>query len=720
MNSLYNVIKELEQAKLNWAIGNIVEAKKNAIKCVTLLNDLLKDKNAKINATSVKNVSQEIINTHSLIKSGGLPSIQTRIEWLGSALRGEIYPPVQLNPRLYYDVIHEQFPSDLVLSEKQTLLLEKWESISMKECCWTIEGLAHIYQDYLQDCSFVTALTSLSKNNSLLLLNMVSPLAHSTRYCIVLYFNGTQRLVEVNDKLPLLRNRSLFVKSRTNENLYWPALIEKAYLKVLGYGYNPKGSNASIDTFRVSGWIPQFIISSQRYNMDELWGLIYESYMKNRLVIALGTGDDTLEFYPNHDYSVVDIKEDTKTLVLKNPWKSDISFIDFNDIFDKFETLYLNWNPLGLIHKSLNFISNKKNELELFNKPQFKVQNNGNETQEIIILIEKHLGFNESSINVAVYSSSGETVFTKSQELNSEYIRLDNTGFHFSKFFLLENSSATIVVFNSSTQLQNFTIHSYSKSDISLGKCKLKYSNLDKIQGQWDIDTCGGNWSLQSYTKNPQYSIYVPSSDKESIMVTFALFSSNNLVNLQLFYKDSIPFSSNNPPLIHEKYQTDYLIKEIELRTNTHYKLVASLYEPNILGNFKIVVNSEVKLDISKIFNTLGLFITPFTFNWENKNRFKLRFQLVSRAQTRISIHMWSSSSISTYKPKIRASLFYQETEEAVQINSEFSDSIYGIWLQDIIIRPGYTVILLIERFEIGSDDITGEIGSDTKIKLIL
>lgn len=61
----------------------------------------------------------------------------------------------------------------------------------------------------------------------------------------------------VDDLLPQAVNgRSLYVVDRADPTLIWPAILEKAYLKVQG-GYDFPGSNSGTDLFMLTGWIPE-------------------------------------------------------------------------------------------------------------------------------------------------------------------------------------------------------------------------------------------------------------------------------------------------------------------------------------------------------------------------------------------------------------------------------------------------------------------------------
>ena len=95
---------------------------------------------------------------------------------------------------------------------------------------------------------------------------MKPAMSHSGKYIFKLNFNGCFRKVIIDDRLPSSRTaRSLHVSDRRNPDLLWPALVEKAYLKVRG-GYAIPGSNSGTDVWVLTGWIPEQIFL-QRYGV---------------------------------------------------------------------------------------------------------------------------------------------------------------------------------------------------------------------------------------------------------------------------------------------------------------------------------------------------------------------------------------------------------------------------------------------------------------------
>ena len=133
-------------------------------------------------------------------------------------------------------------------------------------------GFCDLLQDATTDCSVVSSLCAISSRTqqgfSDLYSTMFYPwdhgaqkprLSESGRYIFKFFFNGSFRRVIIDDRLPISKNeRSLFVVDRRDPTNLWPALLEKAYLKVRG-GYDFPGSNSGTDLSIMTGWIPEQI-----------------------------------------------------------------------------------------------------------------------------------------------------------------------------------------------------------------------------------------------------------------------------------------------------------------------------------------------------------------------------------------------------------------------------------------------------------------------------
>lgn len=197
----------------------------------------------------------------------------------------------------------------------------------------------------------------------------------------------------------------MHVWDRNNPSLLWPAILEKAYLKIRG-GYDFPGSNSGTDLWIIMGWIPEQIFIEPDVDLDGLWTRIYKAYQCGDVIITMGTGATSLPseiatgLVGHHDYAVLDLaeKDGQKQVQIKNSWlnstsqtghehaetkqrfeaKSDndsavtvrpehqtdilgatgpvsmntagnarpgVFWMDFNTVGQHFDSLYFNWNP---------------------------------------------------------------------------------------------------------------------------------------------------------------------------------------------------------------------------------------------------------------------------------------------------------------------------------------------------------------------------------------
>lgn len=333
---------------------------------------------------------------------------------------------------------------DLPLSEFQEDVLDDWKrpTDALPPPSWfpgdrtnlgpsmSFSRKIDLVQDAATDCSVVASLCAgvarAERGHQKILRAVLHPydaqsgrplISQNGKYVARLNFNGCFRRVVVDDRLPTSStNRVIHVVDRNNPGLLWPALVEKAYLKVRG-GYDFPGSNSGTDIWILTGWIPeQVFLQSDDLEPDRFWKRISNAHSHGDVLITLGTGkmspktERELGLAGEHDYAMLDLKEldGQKLMLIKNPWcdsttwkgkqtnldRSDTSgsdtvvgnplidfaeddkpvqnprdllnsddklspgtfWMDLDNVMQYFESIYLNWNPgLFAFRQDLHF-----------------------------------------------------------------------------------------------------------------------------------------------------------------------------------------------------------------------------------------------------------------------------------------------------------------------------------------------------------------------------
>ena len=88
--------------------------------------------------------------------------------------------------------------------------------------------------------------------------NKVSP---SGMYLVKVHINATNRMIKIDDTL--FESNGKIGLTTTARNELWPALIEKAILKLYNCRNFQLKSNPSCEIFHLSGWIPEIIKFSE-------------------------------------------------------------------------------------------------------------------------------------------------------------------------------------------------------------------------------------------------------------------------------------------------------------------------------------------------------------------------------------------------------------------------------------------------------------------------
>lgn len=399
-------------------------------------------------------------------------------------------------------------------------------------------------------------------------------LSPNGKYIFKLNFNGCWRRVEIDDYLPASKTgRVLHVIDRRHPRLLWPALIEKAYLKVRG-GYDFPGSNSGTDLAVLTGWIPQQIfLHDEDVEPDHLWEELVNNFEKGHVLITIGTGklprreQRHLGLAAEHDYAVLDISSDadSKEMLVKNPWAdgdvwrgatrrkphrnddstTDIAsasdgmmpgtfWMDFNRVFQYFEHMYLNWNPGLFSHRQdLHFSwdqggSSPKDNL-FIDSPQFAVT--ASEAGEIWLLLHRHFRTGDYTqatttkngyISLYLYACNGNRVISsEGAKIRGPFVDSPNTLLRI-KASAKTTYSAVLVSQDLPPGKLNFTISAFSKSAVTLLEAKLQYSRKYSLESGWTRSNAGGNSDSPKYLSNPQFQMSLPSSQKIALVLRVA------------------------------------------------------------------------------------------------------------------------------------------------------------------------------------------------------
>ncbi|KAL3428336.1 palb protein [Phlyctema vagabunda] len=393
----------------------------------------------------------------------------------GSKLHGFIFPPWKGDPD---DALFDEGPiytdmTELKLSDAQREIFAGWRrphesdpvgprsdsETDADDDLMLATAEIDLVQDITTDCSVVASLCAgtsrASKGHGTLLASIIHPydgvhqrprVSKNGKYMFRLHFNGCYRKVTIDDRLPASSSsRSLHVVDRRNPKLLWPALVEKAYLKVRG-GYDFPGSNSGTDLWVLTGWIPeQVFLQSDDIQPRQLWQRISKSFGFGDVMLTLGTGHLTrreereLGLAGKHDYAILDMKElgPQHLLLVKNPWcdgmvwKKSISvaiqdnmasgswtndmrdalpqlpeapsgtfWMTFDDVIQNFESLYLNWNPGLFRHRQDHHFSWTfppiNNPGSFTHNPQYAVRSTEGGT--LWILLSRHFATGEHDI----------------------------------------------------------------------------------------------------------------------------------------------------------------------------------------------------------------------------------------------------------------------------------------------------------------------------------
>ncbi|KAM6486288.1 hypothetical protein HDV62DRAFT_378418 [Trichoderma sp. SZMC 28011] len=609
-----------------------------------------------------------------------------------SRLHGSYYPPwgedpsdtqFQLGDDLNPFVDDTVFP----LSETQIANFSAWSrphdlfgpfSAGQDGILMTQGTRFDLAQDITTDCSVVASLSAAARiwtGKHAVLSKIMHPFDHgrgqpklspSGKYIFRLNFNGCARRVVIDDRLPSSgTDRALFVINRHNPRLIWPALLEKAYLKVRG-GYDFPGSNSGTDLWVLTGWIPeQLFLQREDFDIDEAWNRVKTAYDMGDVVITLGTGhvsteeEDIMGLVGEHDYAVQDLDASNRKFLVKNPWshgqtwtgkgwsaihgsagtKFDSSsseasdedadppsagtlWLAIEDIAQHFESMYLNWNPALFSHRQERHfawdIPTKDFAASLVRNPQFSIISPTGGT--VWILLSRH--FADPELEIA-RNKSGSLAAVASQLGYMSILVFDHQGKRvqhsdgatycgpyvdspqtLARIESRAGKAYTVVIDQQALPLPSYTfsLFIFSNGPVHVKEAEEKMTHFTEQSGCWNRRTAGGNSSCTTYFLNPQYKLSVPRATPIS-----TLLSTGNRdvhVHVDLLWargKRANTVKTKDLVVSSGEYRRGCAIAELDMLEAGDYTLVCSTFEAQQMADFTLRIGSMTPITLEPI-----------------------------------------------------------------------------------------------------------------------
>lgn len=532
-----------------------------------------------------------------------------------------------------------------------------------------------------------------------------------------------------------------------------------------------------------------------------MWRRILKAFGHGDVLITLGTGrmspteEQDSGLAGQHDFAVMDLQENEMVLV-KNPWseggtwKSPITarvlsssddendnhkieqrsgvvikeskkpkpcsdelspgtfWMSVNDVFQNFESMYINWNPrLFLYKEDFHFIWDlcepNSQGASFAKNPQYSVsvQDDG----VVWFLLSRHFrssihednrkdveanSLDDGFVSLYAFRSKGSRIYLADDALiRGPYVDSPNT---LLKLELLANTAYTIVVSEQglSRAKHKFTLSAFSRKRLHVSEVREKYSTWISRQGVWNRSTAGGNASSPSYGLNPQFSLAL--SQTSDILLLLELTSRDIPVHVKLIWSDGRLVSSVTTRDVlgdSGEYRKGHAMAEVLGVPAGRYSIVCSTFERGQTGNFTLQIGSMSQAIVARLqIREAGRFVSHIPTGFFEAGNDRLSASLRCDRLTRVSLIARTRSSSDdgrtgkgiTMPLKLALEWGQGPMKQilAVSADDEFCNGQQGVQINDVDIQPRMCenggIWIVLERF--GHSDLQSKEAVDVEV----
>ena len=504
------------------------------------------------------------------------------------------------------------------------------------------------------------------------------------------------------------------------------------------------------------------MVGSDDIDRVSLWLKIRRAFSYGDVLVTMGTGkltefeEEGMGLAGEHDYAILDMKEDRgqRLALVKNPWskatvwKGSTAYTQFvdelkfkkpaketavspapscelmpgtfwmnlNDIFQNFESMYLNWNPALFscredLHFTWDLATSRGPPGSFASNPQYEIRSS--ESCDVWVLLSRHFksrknplsgersgetNTNRGFISLYADSNNGERIF-KSDEasVRGPYVDSPNT---LLKLELLPISSYTIVVSEQALSKTSFafTLSVFSSKPLDFKKAREKYTHCVFQHGAWTTTSSGGNASSSTYLCNPSFSTQLEAVSDMALLLEAEDYNVCVHVKLIRAHRRSVN-SITTRDIVGDsgEYTKGFALAEIKNVEPGTYTVVCSTFEPRQEGRFQLSVRTMRPCSVGRVLPaTAGRLVSRLETAFLTADTDRLVASLLITRFTRLRMSARSHQDTmaiakGTCSP-LKLGLEYghgpSKTVLAISGNDEYLDSHLGVETSDVDLQP--------------------------------
>ena len=547
-------------------------------------------------------------------------------------------------------------------------------------------------------------------------------------------------------------------------------------------------------------------VASDDVVRNALWRRAFAAFNYGDVLVTMGTGkmtqneEEGMGLAGEHDYAVIDMKErdGQRFFLLKNPWSEGITWkghlfltdsmneaketlnspgvtdnkdsdnandsclapgtfwMGLNDVFQSFESIYLNWNPRLFSYKEdihfnwdLSTCNSPEGSCEFH--PQCVVRSRAGDA--VWILLSRHYtssgqGLGEGMrmptsnvgesgfINLCAFDNGGtKAICSDGATVHGPYVDSPNA---LLKLEMPAAKAFTIVVSEQGLPRSRiaFTLSAYSPTPLGVAEAHEKFAYSVSQHGAWTASTAGGNASGSLYYTNPQFSLRLVDTSDLSLVLESPVESVPIHVKL-VWAKGKQIHSIATRDVVGDsgEYKKGFALATMFGIQAGIYTVVCSTFEQGQLGSFTLRVKSMSPCTLEEISTVAaGRFVTKAQSAVFSPGKMKLLARLQSWRLNRVSTTVSccgkrSGSGTCTCSP-LRLSLEYGQGPWKRILGSSGEDKYLGgrtgVHCPEVDIQPSMCeaggVWIVIERLAPSSleydEHVNVEILSDGPIEV--